>query len=327
MSLTEVRINYQKGIIDKKVYCKLMFDEYKNLFQLRDILQASGAVSEIRINSKEVIASIKCVEPSGKEYLIDMEIDAKDVTSVPVQILSMGEYEREELNMVMRIIQCLSNENGGGIMWDIGANLGWYTLNVCKQFKNIESYAFEPVRETYLQMAHNVEINQLSNCRLYNIGFTNKNEKEQFYYNTASSGASSLVNLREDENTKIIECSFERLDDFAAKNNIKGMDFVKCDVEGAELLVYQGGIKTIEKFKPIIFSEMLRKWSAKFNYHPNDIIEMLSAIGYECFVIIGKEQLTRIEEVTEETEETNYFFLHKEKHKEIIQDLALESKS
>ncbi|MCM1231540.1 MAG: FkbM family methyltransferase [Ruminococcus flavefaciens] len=317
MGFSEIRTDYQKGITDKKAFCKLMFEEYKKLFQFRDLLQESNAIEEIRINSREVIASIRCADSTGKEYLIDMGIDSKDVSAISVQILSTGQYEQEELEMVMRIVRYLSDKNGEGIVWDIGANLGWYTLNVCKQYGNFECYAFEPVKETYLQLMRNVEINKLRNCKLYNIGFSDKNVREQFYYNTAASGASSLVNLLEDESTKIIQCNFERLDDFAARNNVPGMDFVKCDVEGAELLVYQGGLETIKKYKPIVFSEMLRKWSAKFNYHPNHIIELFESLGYQCYVIQNKK-LKEFGRVDEDTLETNYFFLHKEKHRELI---------
>ncbi|WP_342228107.1 FkbM family methyltransferase [Rickettsiella endosymbiont of Rhagonycha lignosa] len=53
------------------------------------------------------------------------------------------------------------------------------------------------------------------------------------------------------------------------------LDFIKCDVEGAELTIYTGGINVIREHKAIIFTEMLRKWSVKFNYHPNDIIALL----------------------------------------------------
>lgn len=318
MSLLEIREGYEKGITDENTYYELMFEEYKKLFQFRDLLQTSERIQEIKIDTRDVIFSIKCTDPEGKDYFVDMGIDIKDATAVPVQILSIGEYEREELEMVMRIARYFSEEKQGGIMWDVGANLGWYTLNVCKKFENMESHAFEPVRETYLQMAHNVEINKLKNCRLYNIGLSDENKQEQFYYNTVSSGASSLVNLREDESTKVVECSFERADDFAVRNHIMGMDFVKCDVEGAELLVYRGGIETIKKYKPVIFSEMLRKWSARFHYHPNLIIELFESLGYQCFVI-GEGKLKEFGRVDEETVETNYFFLHKEKHIELIQ--------
>ncbi len=102
-----------------------------------------------------------------------------------------------------------------------------------------------------------------------------------------------------------------------------GVDFIKCDVEGSELFVYQGGLETLKKYKPVVFSEMLRKWSAKFGYHPNDIIALFKNIGYQCYVITVDNYLKEITEVTEETVETNYFFLHGEKHGKIREELVL----
>jgi hypothetical protein len=64
---------------------------------------------------------------------------------------------------------------------------------------------------------------------------------------------------------------------FVAKNNAK-VDFIKCDVEGAELFVYQGAKATLMQQKPIVFTEMLRKWAAKFDYHPNDIIALFDEL-------------------------------------------------
>lgn len=54
---------------------------------------------------------------------------------------------------------------------------------------------------------------------------------------------------------------------------------------------------------------MLRKWSAKFGYHPNDIIDLFASVGYKCFVI-KEDKLRKFARVDEETVGTNYFFLH-----------------
>ena len=109
------------------------------------------------------------------------------------------------------------------------------------------------------------------------------------------------------------------MDSFVREMNIQQLDFVKCDVEGAEYFVYQGGIESLRKFKPIIFSEMLRKWSAKFNYHPNDIINFLSKIGYLCFVI-HEDKLEQFTLMDENTLETNFIFLHEKKHAQQIRE-------
>jgi hypothetical protein len=64
---------------------------------------------------------------------------------------------------------------------------------------------------------------------------------------------------------------------------------------------------------------MLRKWSAKFNYHPNDIIELLNSIGYLCFTIREKN-LKEFHLMDENTLDTNFIFLHKENHANQIKD-------
>ena len=75
--------------------------------------------------------------------------------------------------------------------------------------------------------------------------------------------------------------------------------------------------ETIKKFTPIVFTEMLRKWTAGFGYHPNDTIQFFKDLNYLCFAI-GEKGCEAIETVTDRTEETNFLFLHKTNHKEQI---------
>jgi hypothetical protein len=77
--------------------------------------------------------------------------------------------------------------------------------------------------------------------------------------------------------------------------------------------VYLGALECLKRDAPIVFTEMLRKWSAKFGYHPNEIIRLLAGIGYRCFVVSG-DALTEFREMDDETVQTNFFFLHAENH-------------
>ena len=126
------------------------------------------------------------------------------------------------------------------------------------------------------------------------------------------SGSTSAANIQERDDAEIVQCQMKTIDSFVADNKLV-VDFIKCDVEGAELFVYQGGIEAIKAYKPIIFSEMLRKWTAKFNYSPNSIIDLLSNCGYKCFTTHGGN-LIEFDKMDERTVETNFFFLHKIKH-------------
>lgn len=72
------------------------------------------------------------------------------------------------------------------------------------------------------------------------------------------------------------------------------------------------------------FTEMLRKWSAKFNYHPNKILDLCAPLGYQCYVI-NDGKLREFGRVDEETVETNYFFLHREKYIKLIRLLECDT--
>lgn len=318
MRIEELRKSYFNGDIDVKSYAQCLFENYEELLSYRQLIKES-LVNSIVINEKEVLFKINCVSPvSEEEYEIIMALYRKDSGAVNNTILSIGDYEPLELDMVGRIVSYMKE----GIFFDVGANLGWYTMNVKKQNPQMKVYAFEPVAETFNKLNRNVELNRLEKVNMYNIGFYKEDAILKFYYDIVASGASSIQNLRESSETQEITCKMERIDDFMNHHEIPAIDFIKCDVEGAELFVYEGGMQSIKKYKPVIFSEMLRKWSAKFGYHPNNIIELLAEAGYQCFVIREKGKLKKFDRVDDETIETNYFFLHPERHAKIMQDLV-----
>lgn len=136
----------------------------------------------------------------------------------------------------------------------------------------------------------------------------------------------ALANLTEQPEVNKIRCSFTTVDLFVEKNKTK-VDFIKCDVEGAEFLVFKGAQETLRRDKPVIFTEMLRKWSAPFNYHPNDMIKFFADLSYDCFVIEDGERLQRFTTVDEMTVETNYIFCHRDKIGEIGDLLVLPASS
>ena len=113
-------------------------------------------------------------------------------------------------------------------------------------------------------------------------------------------------------------CRTTTLDAFCSARGIVPT-LLKIDVEGAELMVVQGGEKTLEH-TPIILMELLRKWSREFGYHPNDVFEALAKYGYEAwfFSECGSGKLKPCPWVAEDTVQTNFIFMHSQKHAEII---------
>ena len=90
------------------------------------------------------------------------------------------------------------------------------------------------------------------------------------------------------------------IDELWDKKVFERLDFIKCDVEGAELEVIRGGLKFLEAQHPCLLIEISKKNS-------EDVFGLLKELGYRVFVYDGnlietKEYLNK--------KFSNYFFFH-----------------
>jgi FkbM family methyltransferase len=229
-----------------------------------------------------------------------------DQRLVPIEILNFGAYEMAEWTVLRGLLEDRMT------MFDIGANVGWYSMNLARAFPQARILAFEPIPATHSYLRKNLELNQIPNVQPGNFGFSDRAGELTFYYYPEGSGNASAADLTGTGAAQKLTCRVRTLDDFIAETGER-VDFIKCDVEGAELFVLQGGAATLQRHKPIVFAEMLRKWAAKFGYHPNQIIEFMARLGYQCFTANG-EHLRQFRTMDENTVETNFLFLHPERH-------------
>lgn len=307
MSLIDCRTRFQAGLIDKSHYIEEMYHLHSRLFEYAQFLNQTD-ISKIEIQDNELFVTLRS---SGIKLLCE----SLDKRAAPIEILNFNSYEKIEADLIFSLIEPHM------VFFDVGANIGWYSLNVAMKDSTIKVYAFEPIPDTYQLLKKNVMLNNVKNINLFNIGFSDKNESLTFYCAPFSSASASARNITEHPESKQIISQAEKMDDFFTKYDLEKLDFVKCDVEGAELLVYRGGLETLKKYHPIVFTEMLRKWSKKFGYNPNDIIELFTDLGYRCF-ICKNGKLVEFFSMNENTIETNFFFLHSIKHASKIQKLS-----
>lgn len=93
-------------------------------------------------------------------------------------------------------------------------------------------------------------------------------------------------------------------------------------MEGAELLVLQGGADVIAQYKPVIALELIYEWCKPFNYLPNDLINYLKKLGYKSFLPEGDKLIEFQTHVKSDYANQNYFFLHGLRHKNMIKNLS-----
>ena len=308
MNIIDTKRKFTQGLITKAAYIQAMSEIHDVLFDYAANLRDTEiAAIEIADNSVIMVSRQTKYHDGGIKFYCD-NLDNRTVT---LEAFNFGTYEAEDSEMIYKLL------TPQDVVFDIGANIGWYCNHIAAMQTTGKVYCFEPIPETFEKLSKNVALNGRSNIILNNIAFSEKEQILSFFYSPNQTGASSSRNITEREDIVKLECASKTIDGFVKENGINKLDFIKCDVEGAELFVYQGAIETIKNYKPIVFTEMLRKWGAKFGYHPNDIITLFTELGYECFYV-EKGKLVKINEVTEDTMQTNFFLLHKENHKDKI---------
>ena len=75
-----------------------------------------------------------------------------------------------------------------------------------------------------------------------------------------------------------------RLDRYLAAAGPGHVDFVKIDVEGAELHVVRGLLDTLAVHQPMVSIEVYGEWTRGFGYEPADLIQLLQSAGYDCLI-------------------------------------------
>lgn len=312
MNIKETKDTYKTLAISKVEFINKMYDIHKVLFDFSVNLNQTE-IAKIEIENDKVFFTTRPTDyhPGGCKFFVD----AIDKRITPIDAFNFDIYEKHDSSIMFKLL------NDGDLIFDIGANIGWYSCHFAKKLPNSLIYSFEPIPETFDQLKRNILLNGLNNIRLNNIALSAKKERLPFYYSPEVTGASSTQNITENSNMIKLECESDTIDNIVNDNKIEKINFIKCDVEGAEYFVFQGGFETFKNLRPIVFTEMLRKWCKKFGYHPNDIIDYFYQFGYHCF-ISSRGSLVKIEKIDENTLQTNFFFLDPSKHSKKIHELA-----
>lgn len=191
-------------------------------------------------------------------------------------------YEADNLNYICKEWQhgVVGESLKNGLVLDIGANIGNHTLYFCQECDAEFVHCFEPIASTRKMLKKNIEINNLSNRVAIHqeaIGAQTGRAKVASY-DESNIGSTALVT----ENAG--EIPIIRIDDMAFNKEIS---LIKIDVEGFELQVLKGGMKTISQNTPYIMIEIrddflveIQSLLSPLNYK----FEHLSGINYFLYL-------------------------------------------
>ena len=128
------------------------------------------------------------------------------------------------------------------VVVDVGAHIGEYTVPIAR--KALKVIAIEPNPGVSAILQKNIDINGLSNVLIVNKAVYDSRGHQRMNIFGDRSGMSSMV-LEYENKSETIEVATDTLDNILYDLHIDRVEWLKIDVEGAEVCVLKGAKRTI----------------------------------------------------------------------------------
>ena len=185
--------------------------------------------------------------------------------------------ERPEIRFLLNQLQL------GQTVIDIGAHKGAYTYWMSQRVGlSGQVIAFEPQPELNQNLSKLTGLFPHNNIQIESFALSSTRREAILSVpgDTPSPSASLVKNTN--HNGSDIAVKTITLDEYVKDNNLSSIDLIKCDVEGHELEVFQGGRDTLKQFKPVVMFECEARHNGPENVMA--VFDYLFSLNYKgCF--------------------------------------------
>lgn len=171
---------------------------------------------------------------------------------------------------------------------DVGANVGLYTgMALRKKNQNAFALSIEPDLQSVKFLKKTIASNNNKNIFLCPIAASENSDKIFLYKNSQNKGDNRIY-----PDSILDECdaiNSDTIDNLCKIHCIKKIDFIKIDVQGAELKALSGGSQILtESPDCILMTEFWPYGLNKCNSCPEDYLIFLQELGFSLFELSGK---------------------------------------
>lgn len=223
---------------------------------------------------KKAVAYIaECIQPTMK---------ISDPEGVELQFYTPGKmtfYRAESLfTKEPETIDWIKTFEPGDILFDVGANVGIYSLYAAKK-RQAKVYSFEPTFHNFWLLNENIALNKLDQqIKAYAIGLSDKHQAdEMFLPNLEWGGALTNIGESVDQRKNEFQAAHVQgvvtysIDQLVGEMGFPCPQHIKIDVDGIEALILKGAIKTFA-------SPQFKSLSVEINDNDEGDIKMLEEL-------------------------------------------------
>ena len=215
----------------------------------------------IRPNHKDVI-----IVPYGKYWLatdFHSKLIAPTPKTFPGRIPFAEPYER------------YFKVKEGDVVFDAGAEIGGFTISVARKASHVIAIEPEPINVKMLRV--NVTINNLCNVDIVERGLWNRRAILDLHLSNEQ-GSHSLIY---DWGKRDVKVQVDTLDNIVSELGIKRIDFLKMDIEGAELEALEGAKHTLDIVNKVAIAAYHVRDGQKTSQH---VLRILKREGFKAFI-------------------------------------------
>jgi FkbM family methyltransferase len=228
-----------------------------------------------------------------------------DFSTIPSLIFWKGfdGYEKYSLETWIEL------SKNSTVTLDVGANFGLFGLVTKTVNPRSEVIFIEPLERNVNRINRNLAINQF-NAKVLESAMGDKEGTITFYDMDSSENTIGSIDQdfveKHQHSTRIIpiEVTMITIDSLVIAEELKNVDLIKIDVEGADYLTIKGSMDTLNKFNPNVLIEITDQENAQ------KINQLLTQLNFKYFIFEINEVkgLISCQDVLTKSNSRNYLF-------------------
>ena len=192
-------------------------------------------------------------------------------------------------------MQRLCENIGSPTIFDVGAHHGDTVMEFRSRFPTSRILAFEPFQESFQVLCHNTKAD--SGIQVFNYGLADQSGIFSFHSNPSSATNSLLPTDDMGPNTwgaglletkGIVQAHFRSIDSIVKELDIRKIDILKLDVQGAEYRVLQGALEACrDGIVSIVYSEIITQPTYKGQKRLDEALSVFYSAGFDLHNIFN----------------------------------------
>lgn len=176
------------------------------------------------------------------------------------------------------------------VIIDVGGHSGQTTKLFSQMAPQGHVYVFEPGLYAQSIISKVIQLKKFNNVTLETVGLSNERGEAELVAPLKTSGSvgfgrSHVSYSDEDDNNVKHTIQLITLDDYIADKYIRRVDFLKVDIEGHEMKMFYGATKTIDTFRPVVYTEAIDEFLERSGNSIQELWDFFIEKNYRIYLI------------------------------------------